>query len=199
MQTGPTETRTSLILRLQNAGDVTAWDEFVELYGRVLYRTAAVRGLQSADAENLVQEVLFAVARSVSKWLERPDRGSFRAWLLTIARNEAADILERQFIRSAGGENNLSTETLNAVPAPDDISDQLDLEYERVVFQWAAELVRTGVAPQTWQAFWLTHVNGLSIEEAAQQLQTRPANIYFGRSRVMARIKHLVERYEERS
>ncbi|MBL8817187.1 MAG: RNA polymerase sigma factor [Planctomyces sp.] len=199
MQSGPTKTRASLILRLQNAGDVTAWDEFVELYGRVLYRTAVGRGLQSADAENLVQEVLFAVARSVSKWLERPDRGSFRAWLLFIARNEAADILERQFRRSAGGENNLSAEALNAVPAPDEISHQLDREHERVVFQWAAEHVRSSVAPQTWQAFWLTHMNGLSIEEAAQQLQTRTANIYFGRSRVMARIKDLVERYEERS
>lgn len=82
MPASPPETRASLILRLQNADDLLAWEEFVELYAPVVFRAARARGFQAADADNLVQEVLLAVSQSVTKWLERDDRGSFRKWLL---------------------------------------------------------------------------------------------------------------------
>ncbi len=81
----PPETRASLILRLPNAADVAAWDELVAIYGPLVFRLAVRQGLQPADADDLVQEVFSAVARSVSQWLDRQDRGSFRAWLLRIA------------------------------------------------------------------------------------------------------------------
>lgn len=198
MLPSPPETRASLILRLQNPGDVAAWDEFVEVYGEVVFRVAKSRGFQTADAEDLVQEVMFAVARSVAQWLERGDRGRFRAWLLRIARNEATDMITRRATRSLGADGVAAAAILNALPAPDEISSHLAEEHERAVFQWAADRVRTTVAPHTWQAFWLTHVEGLSIEAAAEQLRTRPGNIYFGRCRVIARIKELVQHYEER-
>jgi RNA polymerase sigma-70 factor (ECF subfamily) len=199
MPSSPPETRASLILRLPNAGDVAAWEEFVALYGRVLFRVATGRGFQPADADNLVQDVLFAVARSISNWLERSDRGRFRAWLLTIARNEATDMLLRRGARLRGQDGEVAAEILNALPGRSDVASQLDLEYERAVFQWAAERVRKTVAENTWQAFWLTHIEGRSIEEAARSLKTRPANIYFGRSRVMARIKELVQQHEDQT
>jgi RNA polymerase sigma-70 factor (ECF subfamily) len=75
-------TRASLILRIQDAEDKAAWDEFATIYGPVVFSVAMSRGFQAADAENLVQEVFLAVANSISNWLERDDRGSFRAWLL---------------------------------------------------------------------------------------------------------------------
>lgn len=197
MSTNPVETRASLILRLRNADDVAAWAEFVEVYGPVVFRVARGRGFQAADADNLVQEVLLAVAQSVTRWLERDDRGSFRAWLLKIARYEAADMLTRRATRSLGHDGVEGARLLQQLPNPDDVSSQLDLAYQRAVFAWAGDQVRNSVEASTWQAFWLTHVEGLSIADAARQLGTRPGNIYFGRSRVMARIKQLVRQYEE--
>lgn len=192
-------TRASLILRLRNPRDLSAWDQFAEMYGRVLYRVARGRGFQAADAENLVQEVLIAVAQSVEQWLERPDRGRFRVWLLRIARNEAVNLLTRRATRSLGVDGEAAAQTLEALAAPDQVSSQLELEYGRAVFQWAARQVREQVSDTTWQAFWLTHVDGLTIDEAARRLQTRPATIYIGRSRVMARIRESVRHFEERT
>jgi len=191
------ETRASLIFRLQNADDVNAWDEFVELYAPVIFRVSRARGFQPADADNLVQEVLFAVARSVSQWLERDDRGAFRAWLLRIAHNEAADMITRRATRPLGQDGDKGARLLNAMPAVEDISSQLDLAYERAVFQWAAAKVQNAIEEHTWQAFWLTRVEGIAVAEAARQLRTRPGNIYFACSRVMARIKEVVMHYEE--
>ncbi|MEQ9406497.1 MAG: sigma-70 family RNA polymerase sigma factor [Fuerstiella sp.] len=186
-----------MILRLQNADDLVAWDEFVELYGPVVFRTARARGFQAADADNLVQEVLLAVSQSLTRWLEREDRGSFRKWLLALARNHAVNMLTKRSTRTLGRNDSEAQRRLNERQVVDEISILIDLEYDRTVFRWAAERVKQVVAEKTWQAFWLTHVEGLTINQAAKKLGTRPANIYFGRSRVMSRIQELVKQYED--
>jgi RNA polymerase sigma-70 factor (ECF subfamily) len=196
MTPSPPETRASLILRLQDAEDVAAWEEFMELYSPVIFRVAIGRGFQAADAENIVQEVLLSVARSVTQWLERTDRGSFRAWLLRIARNQAFDLINARATRSLGTDGSVAEKMLADVHAKSELSSVLDLENERAVFQWAADQVRESVAEHTWQAFWLTRVEGLSVDETASKLNLRPGNIYFARSRVMARVKELVQQYE---
>ena len=196
MPASPPETRASLILRLQDPDDVAAWDEFVRLYSPVVYRVSICRGFQPADADNIVQDVMLSVARSVSSWLERSDRGSFRAWLLSIARNQAFDLINARATRSLGSDGSVAQEQLAQLAARSDLTSTLDLEHARAVFQWAAEQVRDTVAEHTWQGFWLTKVEGLSVPEAAEKLKIRPGNIYFARSRVMARIKQVVEQYK---
>ncbi|XZE44164.1 RNA polymerase sigma factor [Pirellulaceae bacterium SH467] len=190
-------TRASLILRLQDAEDMAAWNEFAAIYGPVVFNIASSRGFQTADAENLVQEVFMAVANSISNWLQRNDRGSFRAWLLRIARNAAIDMLTQRATRTIGRDDSEAQVYLANLPAPAELSHALDLEYERLVFQWASNRVRESVAEHTWQAFWLTTIDELSIDAAAVRLKTRPGNIYFARSRVMARIKQLVQQYQD--
>ena len=192
-------TRASLILRLQNADDVAAWDEFSAIYAPVVYRVAIARGLQAADAENLVQEVMLSVARSVDQWLERTNRGSFRAWLLRISRNAAVDILPRRATRVMARGGDSADQLLAELPAADNVSQELDLEYDRAVFQWAAIQVRDVVADSTWDAFRLTSIDGVCVTDAAEQLQMRPGNVYLARSRVMTRIRELVKQYEVES
>ena len=190
-------TRASLILRLKDAEDVAAWDEFAAIYAPVIFRVATSRGFQAADAENLVQEVFLAVANSVASWLERDDRGRFRAWLLRIARNESVDMLTERATRPLGRDGSTADRDLANLPARDEFSSALDLEYERAVFHWAAEQVRAAVSVQTWDAFWLTSIDGLSVNEVAERLNTRPGNVYVSRSRVMSRVKQLVQEYED--
>ena len=190
-------TRARLILRLKDAEDVAAWDEFAAIYAPVIFRVATSRGFQAADAENLVQEVFLAVANSVASWLEREDRGRFRAWLLRIARNESVDMLTERATRPLGRDGSTADRDLANLPARDEFSSALDLEYDRAVFHWAAEQVRAAVSVQTWDAFWLTSIDGLSVNEVAERLNTRPGNVYVSRSRVMSRVKQLVQEYED--
>lgn len=191
------ETRASLILRLPDLGDVAAWDEFVGIYGPLIFRLAQKSGMQAVDADDLVQEVLTAVAKSVSRWLDRADRGSFRAWLFRIARNIGINLATRRGTRSlaaGGGEVERLLAEIES-PVPSQIAE-FDVEHHREVMHWAAIQVREVVAEHTWQAFWLTHVLEQPVEDVAQELGVSVGTVYVGRSRVMSRLQKLVQKFE---
>jgi RNA polymerase sigma-70 factor, ECF subfamily len=190
----PPETRASLIVRLRDAADVAAWDEFVAIYGPLVHRLAMRQGLQAADAEDVVQQVFAAVAQSVHQWLERPQPNRFRGWLLTIARNIAIKTLTR---RPQGGVGLGGDPGLNElVAAVCDWSSHFDIEYRREVYRWAAEQVQNTVTPSTWNAFQLTHIDGVSIADAAERLSMSVGNIYIARSRVISRLRELAKQFE---
>ena len=59
-------TRPSLLIRIRNAGDREAWQQFVDLYAPLIYGLARKRGLQDADAADVTQEVFRAVANRIA-------------------------------------------------------------------------------------------------------------------------------------
>src|SRR5579883_3413748 len=97
-------TRASLLLRLRDAGNQEAWREFVSLYTPLVYRYALSHGLQDADAADLTQEVLRAVAGAVGRLDYDPARGRFRGWLFTIVRRKLLDwqASQKPWTRGAG-------------------------------------------------------------------------------------------------
>jgi RNA polymerase sigma-70 factor (ECF subfamily) len=192
------ETRASLILRLPDAADVKAWQEFVGVYGPLVYRLARRHGLQPADADDLVQEVLAAIARSIEDWLANPDRGSFRAWLFRIARNIAVNFLTRRKHRAWGtGDSDVARMLQQHADPNGDTSDEFELEYRREVFRWAADQVRATVTEKNWQAFWLTSIEEQPISDVAKQMKMSLGSTYIARSRIMTRLRELVRRFEE--
>jgi RNA polymerase sigma factor (sigma-70 family) len=191
------ETRASLILRLPDAADALAWDEFTAVYAPLVYRLARRRGLQPADADDLVQEVLTAVARSVDGWLNNNGRGPFRAWLLTIARNLTVNHLTRAKTRPLGTGDSDMARNLAQQAFNGQSDSEFDLEYRREVFRWAAEQVRSAVTEKTWEAFWRSSVDQQPAEAVAKQLGMSVGSVYIAKSRVMSRLRETAQRMEK--
>jgi RNA polymerase sigma-70 factor (ECF subfamily) len=95
-------TRASLLARLGDPQDRAAWQQFVALYGSLVYGFVRQRGLQDADAADLTQEVFLAVSQSIGRWQYDPRQGSFRGWLYGITRHKLAKFLQRRRTRPAG-------------------------------------------------------------------------------------------------
>lgn len=196
MLPSPSDTRASLIVRLRDQEDRDAWDEVMAIYGPLVFRMALRQGLQRADAEDVVQQVFTAIFQSVEKWLEQSERGRFRCWLIGIGRNTALNMLNR---KPMGGIGVGGTEGLDKVgrlkAAEDELASEFDIEYQREVYCWAAQRVEADVDPNTWEAFRITHVDGVSISEAAERLGVSVGQVYVARSRVMKRLQNLVSQY----
>jgi RNA polymerase sigma-70 factor (ECF subfamily) len=189
------DTRDSLLIRLGNPADEAAWREFLEIYRPLIYRLACRQGFQDADAEDLAQQALLAVAGAIGRWRQGEHEGSFRAWLFTITRNLMTNFVARSRWRSVGGTS--FAELLEAQPADDESSRLLvQQEYQAELFRWAAGQVRGEFQPTTWDAFWRTTVGGEPIPEVARSLSLSVGAVYAARSRIMARIKRKVRQVE---
>lgn len=193
------ETRHSLLVRLRDRDDERTWDEFAELYRPVIHRLARRKGLQDADAEELAQEALLAVARAVDRWRSDPDRGPFRAWLSQIARNLAVNMLTRTRPGQIGVGGTDFHRFLAEAPQRNGESRAAELEYRRAVFARAAERVRGEFREPTWRAFWATCVEGRDIPAVARELDLSVGGVYVARSRVAARLREKVRRLETSS
>jgi RNA polymerase sigma-70 factor (ECF subfamily) len=196
----PPETRDTLIQRLPDTADVEAWNAFVEIYEPLLFRLARGRGMQPADAEDFVQEVLTAVARSIRRWVEGEDRGPFRAWLFRIAENLAINFLTRPKHQRWGAGGSQIASLLEELPAQTTDSSELFLkEYRRELFRWAAERVREQVHQRQWLMYWLTSVEERPIAEVAQEFGVSIGSVYVARSRITKRIREMIRANEEQT
>ncbi len=192
------DTRQSLILRLPDRHDIEAWDQFVAIYEPLVFRLARVRGLQDADAHEVVQEVLLAVSNAVERWDPDSERGRFRDWLFRIARNFVINYLTRKKHKSIGtGDSAIHSLLYNQAAESEELSQDFDLEYRREIFHFAAQNVRRQVKPRTWQAFWRTAVEGTDVVSAASELQMTSGAVHIARSRVLSRLRLEVQRFED--
>jgi RNA polymerase sigma factor (sigma-70 family) len=190
-------TRVSLLVRLRDPRDERSWSEFVDIYTPLVYRLARRRGLQDADAADLTQDVFRAVASAIDRFDHDPARGAFRAWLFRIARNLTINALAARQRQVRGTGDRAVSRRLDELPAaPTEASAEFDLEYRRRLFDWAAARVRAEVSDTEWQAFYLTGVEGREPRDVAVTLATSVGTVYSYKSRVMARLRRLIEQVE---
>ena len=194
----PPLTRATLLARIKDGSDTAAWGEFVHLYGPVVYGFARKRGLQDADAADLMQEVLRSVARTAGRMVYDPARGTFRGWLYTVTRNKIYNFLSAQKNRPRGAGDSAAQERLESLPARESQSadPDWDIEYQRRVSAKAMERVRGEFQTNTWQAFWGTAVDGKPAAEVAAELNMSPGAVYVAKSRVLARLRDEVRQLQ---
>ena len=191
------ETRESLLVRLKDPDDRDAWDQFAQLYRGVIYRLARGRGLQDADAQDLVQQVLMAVAAAIPRWRRSGPEVRFRYWLRRVSKNAILNALSRR-PRDSGGGGTTLTNLLRECPDADrDLQEAIDWEHRREVYRQASSIVRAEVSQESWQVFSMTVIDGQSAGLVAQQLNKSVGAVYVARCRTIARLREVAREIEE--
>src|SRR5262249_24846912 len=94
-RTAMLETRLSLLERVRSQEDHAAWDEFVTLYRPLLLGYVRGQGVQPADAEDVVQDILLRLLRALPTFQLDKAHGRFRTWLWQVTSNALHDLRRR--------------------------------------------------------------------------------------------------------
>ncbi len=124
------ETRESLIIQVKDPSNREAWENFVDLYRPVIHRIAIARGMQDADAQDLTQQVLMAVALSIGRWEKSNANTRFRHWLRRVARNAIVNAMSRRPRDQAVGTSSFQD---MLVDLPERTSHEHDLETDSLI------------------------------------------------------------------
>ncbi|HWA99025.1 MAG TPA: sigma-70 family RNA polymerase sigma factor [Pirellulales bacterium] len=182
-----------------------AWNQFVEVYSPLIYRFARRRGLQDADAADLMQNVLSAVAHGIRTFDYDVRRGLFRSWLFTIVRNQVASLHQRRqrhpeeqtahdsaVVRSRAIEQPLAG-------AEHDEEETWQREYQRQLLDWGLDQVRGEFEEKTWRAFLLAAIEHRPARDVGMELGMTPGAVYIAKSRVLGRLKERIAGIDEQS
>ncbi len=192
-----TQTSVSLLERLRRESwDESSWQILALHYGGKIRAWCLQRGLQPNDADDVAQDVLLIVARRIRDF-DRRGRGSFRAWLRTIAYRTWCDYLARESRGATGtGDTGVHRE-LHSVAARDDFLQVFCDECDRELLQMAMRRVRDRVQPRTWEAFRLTALEETTGAEAARRVGISVASVFVARHRVQALIRREIDRLDD--
>ncbi len=186
------ETRDSLLVQVQDPSNRDAWDLFARIYRPTIVRIAMARGLQHADAQDLSQQVLMAVASAIGSWEKRDESTRFRHWLSRVTKNAILNALTRRPKDQAVGGSSIE-ELLREVADRDEATTAfIENQLRRELYLQAAELIKAEFRADSWQAFELSVAGDLTIEQVAGQLGKSVGAIYTARSRIMYRLREII-------
>jgi RNA polymerase sigma-70 factor (ECF subfamily) len=184
-------TRRTLLHRLRNVDDHAGWREFFEIYWRLIYAVARRSGLDEFEAEEVVQETVITAARKIPEFRYEPALGSFRGWLLTIARWRIADQFRKRQI-----EEPPRTEQI-AELAVTNFDTVWAEEWERHLLGSGLEILKRKVSSEQFQLFECYVIKGWPAQKVAEVLGVRANSVYLAKNRLSPMLREIVARIEK--
>jgi RNA polymerase sigma factor (sigma-70 family) len=188
-------TRQSLLSRLKNWNDEEGWKVFFETYWKLIYKAAMKAGLNDAEAQDVVQETVISVLKSMPGFAYDAEKGTFKGWLLRLTSWRIADQLRKRIPKGEieVSENRTSTRTEEYEGILDPVGKGLealwDEEWENNLLEAAIERVKKKVDPKLYQAFDLYVFKKWPVLHVARILKINPGRVYLTKHRIGHLIK----------
>jgi RNA polymerase sigma-70 factor (ECF subfamily) len=181
----------SLLDRIR-ANDPVAWQRLVGLYQPLVLFWCRRRGVRPNDTEDVAQEVFAAAAAGLSGFRRDRPGDTFRGWLSGITCNLVRLYFRRNQGRVLAEGGSDAWEQLQNVADP--LTGPVPGEETEIglLYQRALDEVRGEFEERTWQAFWLTVIEGRTPAGLAGELAMTETNIRQAKSRVLRRLKQEV-------
>ena len=192
-------TSITLLARLDDTSDQTAWSRFVETYSPQIHAWCIKAGLRDVDAADATQEVLLKLVNLMRESKYRVDRGSFRGWLKTITSNLVRDIMRMQKSRPSSTSSERSLQqlvNLQDQTSFEDLALLIERGYERELLALASTRVQNRVRDKTWLAYIGTAVEGLPAAVVAKKLNVSVSEVYVGKSRVLKMLRREIAKLD---
>jgi RNA polymerase sigma factor (sigma-70 family) len=183
-------TRASLLERLKNWDDSASWKDFFHTYWKLIYGVARKAGLSDAEAQDVVQETIIAVAQKMPQFAYDPEIGSFKSWLMRLTEWRITDQFRKKQYEKGGRrfarEEAMSQDELERhLQAPDfNFEETWNREWERHVLDAALQKAKNQVDARQFQMFYLHIIKNVPAEDVARRLNVKLQAVYFSKYKV---------------
>lgn len=189
---GTPSTSRSLLQRARDPADSGAWRRLTDLYTPLIRRWVKANVAQSADADDVVQEVLGVLVRDLRRFEHNNRPGAFRAWLRSITVNRLREHWKARRDDRQGAGGNEVLERLQQLEDPGSpLTRAWDEEHDRHVAQTLLDTIRLEFQSSTWTAFEQTVWEGRPAGEVAAELGITPNAVMIAKSRVLRRLRQV--------
>jgi RNA polymerase sigma-70 factor (ECF subfamily) len=194
-----------LLERLRNWEDEESWREFFDTYWKLIYGVAVKTGLTDAEAQEVVQETVIAVAKRMPEFRYDPALGSFKSWLLHTTRWKIADQFRKRLPARAQTRQSPTagscTALIERVPDPiPTVGDAVwDEQWRQAILDAALERVKRRVKAKQVQMFDLYVLKNWPVTDVARALGVSAARVYLAKHRVAALLKKEIETLEQQA
>jgi len=186
---GKTQDYLKAMLSAQNPDSIlsAAWDEFYRIYNELIRRYVRARNVPDAEVEDCVQEVWVAVARHLIHFRRPKDRPGLRAWLYTLVRTKAADVLKR---RGRGGQS------LDQVPELERGGGSSGSDvWTRLLLETVLDEVQNETDELNCRILRMRLLEGYRSAEIAAKLDLPPAAVRYRFQRLLKKIRLRIATY----
>ncbi len=186
---GPNTTHVTLLERVANADDEAAWTEFCERYGPLIRSFARRRHVNAAEIDDIMQDVLMILTKSMPKFEYDPAKGKFRSYLKTL-------VIRAVYRKTFQKKTPVLLEDIEA--AVDSTRDDPETEaiweeeWRQHHVRQAMRIIAIEFNEQDQQAFEFYGVQGRSVQETADDLEINVDQVYKAKSRILKRLGELI-------
>lgn len=180
-------TSLTLLDAIRSGKDQSAWSKFYAKYSHRIVRWCGKWGINSVDADDLVQETVLSVYKSIGQFHYDSSK-SFRSWLKTVARRVWLKLEEKnEFVRipdDASGHAIVSLELIRT-----DFLRQFDFMADTEIFEIACQRVQPRVDPLHWSAFLMTDYESVPGPVVASSLGMSLGSVHTATCRIRKLIR----------
>ena len=203
-------TRSSLLCRVKDTQDQQSWQEFSDIYSKLIFGFAMKAGLTEDEAQEVVQETLIAAAKHLPGFRYDPKVCSFKTWLLNLSRWRVQDQVRKRRAPAApqpsralddSGDDSNRTATVERIPDPAsaELEALWDREWQMTLKDAALAKVKAQCDLKQWQVFDLYVLKEWSVREVTKALGVSAGRVYLAKHRISAPVKKELKRLERTS
>lgn len=184
------QTSLSLLQRACDKTDSDSWDALAAAYTPLLQQWLRRYGLQPSDVDDLVQDVLIAVAQDLRKFQHTGRSGAFRAWLRGILANRLRNLWRRNKNRPVNPGGTGFIGVLEQLEDPNsELSRIWGKEHDRHLLQALLSRVEGRFSPSTMNAFRRVVLDGIECSQAAKELGISQNAVVIAKCRVLKELR----------
>ena len=181
-------TRSSVLRAVADTENEAAWQRLFDLYAGFVFSIARSKGLNDADADDIVQVVFTDLARNLPMFQYDRAKGKFRAYLSGLVNWRVMDKL-KVGKRDADLKASFWEE---AKAASSDDNGFAEREWQAAALEEALRRIKPDVNPEHYVAFVASAIEGQDTETVMRLYGISSDNLYQIRKRLTAKLRETV-------